>query len=335
MISLTSLSAPGRKKVSDTFFWSGIVFALLVPSMALAVQDPSGRSADQDDPFVVVLGIVQDAGFPQAGCKKSCCVEAWRDPAARRNVASLAIVDPKTNERWIIDTTPDFRLQLRALDAIEKPAATPDLAGILLTHGHMGHYTGLLFLGHESIGAKDVPVHVMPRMARFLSEHGPWDQLVKYRNIALREMAADVAFKLNERITVTPFRVPHREEYTEVVGFLIQGPQRSIAYVPDIDKWTRWDRRVEDLIAGVDVAYVDGTFYAAGENPERDMSAIPHPFIAETMNRFESEPAAERAKIRFIHLNHTNPALDPNGEARRKIEAAGFKVAAEGERVSF
>jgi pyrroloquinoline quinone biosynthesis protein B len=283
-------------------------------------------------PFVVVLGIAQDGGYPQAGCAKACCAPAWDDPAARRHVSCLGIVDPATGQRWLIDATPDFAAQLRRLNEIAgpRPQAAPD--GILLTHGHIGHYTGLMHLGHEAMGARGVPVFALPRMASFLRENGPWDQLVRYGNIDVREIEAEQSLALNERITVTPLRVPHREEYSEVVGYRIDGPGRSVLFIPDIDKWERWDRRLEDELATVDRAYLDGTFYADGELPGRDMSAIPHPFIAETMARLASQPASERAKVRFLHLNHTNPALRAGSDARRAIEAAGLGVAAAGER---
>ncbi len=300
---------------------------------------PKGES-DSTDPFVVVLGIAQDGGFPQAGCAKDCCKDAWSDSSRRRHVACLAIVDPVSSQRWIIDATPDFKEQLRMLDELAPCPAVPEvpgvgLAGIFLTHGHIGHYTGLMHLGHEAIGAKNVPVYVMPRMGEFLSTNGPWDQLVRYKNIELRRMVADQPIQLNERISVTPFRVPHREEYTEVVGYRIDGPTRSVLFIPDIDKWERWDRSIEDLIAQVDVAYLDGTFYGEGELPNRNMADIPHPFIAESMQRFESLPAQEKAKVRFIHLNHTNPALQAGSAAREVITDAGFSVARELERVGL
>ena len=307
-----------------------VLAGLVLMVMTLAQSENGGRY-----PFVVVLGIAQDAGFPQAGCRNDCCAVAWRDASKRKHVSCLGIVDPQTHQRWLIEATPDFPEQLRLLDEIEPSSNTPDLSGILLTHGHIGHYSGLMFLGHEAIGAKEVPVYAMPRMQSFLTNNGPWDQLVRYRNIKLCGIAADTPVKLNNRITVTPFRVPHRQEYTEVVGFRIDGPNKSLVFIPDIDKWERWERRIEEVIAGVDVAYLDGTFYADGEIPTRDLSEIPHPFIEQSIERFRSLPAEERAKIRFIHLNHTIPLLDPTSKARRAIEKAGFAVASELERVSL
>lgn len=305
-----------------------------VPLLVLAGCDaraPAPDAVTPTEPFVILLGTAQDGGHPQAGTKPG---EAWA-PQRRRLVASIAIVDPSSGERWLIEATPDFREQLLALDDIAPAEGVPGLSGIFLTHAHVGHYTGLIHLGHEVIGAADVPVYAMPRMREFLSTNGPWDQLVRYRNIELRPLEDGGRVELNSRITITPFLVPHRDEYSETVGFRIDGPNRSILFLPDIDKWERWDRRIEDVVADVDVAYLDGTFHADGEIPDRAMADIPHPFIIETMRRFELLPASERQKIRFIHLNRTNPVLSEDSEAREAVERAGFRVAVRLERLAL
>lgn len=298
-----------------------LVLVLLGGVASAEAETPPG-------PFVVVLGIAQDGGAPQAGSSDH---PGWDDPAKRHLVSSLALVDPRTGQRWLFDATPDFPEQLHRLDGIAPAQESPGLAGIFLTHAHIGHYLGLAHLGREVIGARSVPVHAMPRMAGFLRENGPWDQLVELGNVEVREMRERRAVKLAEDLSVTPLLVPHRDEYSETVAFRIDGPERSVLFLPDIDKWGRWETRLEKVLATVDVAYLDGTFFADGELPGRDMSQIPHPFIVETMDRLRELPAAERAKVRFIHLNHTNPALDPKSEASQRIESAGFGVAWEGE----
>jgi pyrroloquinoline quinone biosynthesis protein B len=289
-------------------------------------------ATNPDGPFLVVLGIAQDGGVPQAGDKIH---PGWDDPTQRRLAASLAIVDPASKQRWLVDATPDFREQLHRLDSVFPVDGKPGLAGILLTHAHMGHYTGLMHLGLEAMGAQRVPVYAMPRMEEYLRTNGPWSQLVRYENIELRPLDDGATVKLNERLQVTPLLVPHRQEYSEVVGFLIAGPRRAALYIPDIDKWEDWDAqgtRIEAVLAKADVAYLDGTFFAFDEIPGRDMSAFPHPFIRPSLERFATLPASERAKVRFIHLNHTNPALSDTSAARREIEAAGCRVAEEMER---
>lgn len=278
-----------------------------------------------EGPFTVVLGIAQDGGYPQAGCNRPDCVAAWDDPRQRHRVASLGIVDPLSNERWVIDATPDFPSQLRTLDEI-RPGT---LAGILLTHAHIGHYAGLIHLGREVMGARGVPVYAMPRMRAFIENNGPWSQLVQLRNIELRPVEGGT--RLNERITVTPVIVPHRDEYSETVAFIISGPAQSVLWLPDIDKWEKWASPIEDVLATVDVAYLDATFFDARELPGRDLSEIPHPTISESMSRFARLAPSERAKIRFIHLNQSNPALRDRA-TQDLIRRGGFRIARDGER---
>lgn len=286
-------------------------------------------------PYLTVLGIAQDGGVPQAGTKQH---PGWENKKFKRHVVSLALVDPLSSERWMFEATPDFREQLHNLDKIAPVNETPGLRGIFLTHAHIGHYTGLMFLGHESIGARGVPVFAMPKMFEYLSTNGPWSQLVRYNNIALKKLEHGRPVKLNARLNVIPFLVPHRQEYSEVVGYRIEGPNRSVLFIPDIDSWQEWDdwgARIEEMIAEVDAAYLDGSFFANGEIPGRDMSGFPHPLITHSMERFASLPLKGRQKVRFIHLNYTNPALTAGSKARLEIEKNGFQVADEGERIEL
>lgn len=224
------------------------------------------------------------------------------------------------------------------LDAAEPCADSPGLAGIFLTHAHIGHYTGLLHLGREAMGARAVPVHAMPRMADFLRVNQPWAELVTAGNIDLQPLADRAPVQLSPRLSITPFTVPHRDEHSETVGFRIDGPARSLLYLPDIDGWEAWDRqgtRVEDAIAAMDLALLDGTFFAGDEIPGRSIVGVPHPLIEATLDRIAGLPAAERAKVQFIHLNHSNPALVMDSAARRAITAAGCRVADERERIAL
>ena len=320
------------------FRWAGLCCAL-VAGVGLGAEASHDPAASTPAPYALVLGIAQDGGFPQAGTKES---PAWEDPSLRRRVACLALVDPASGDRFLLDATPDLPDQLHRLDRAAPVTGTPGLAGILLTHAHVGHYAGLIHLGREVMGARAVPVHAMPRMAAFLRGNGPWELLLRLGHVELRPLAEGVPVRLAPQLTVTPLRVPHRDEYSETVGFLVTGPRRKLLWLPDIDKWERWDEqgvRLERVLAGVDVAFLDGTFFADGEVPGRAMAEIPHPFVRETLARLAPLAAAERAKVRFVHLNRTNPLLAPETDAgraaRREVAAAGMGVAEEGERIAL
>ena len=278
-------------------------------------------------PYLVILGNVQDAGSPHMGCEKACCKELFKTPDPSRKVVSIGIVDPNNKKYWMIEASPDFSTQSRLLKDISnfEHSKTPD--GIFLTHAHIGHYSGLMYLGKESFNSDNVPVYAMTRMKGFLIQNGPWSQLFKLENIKINNIDHEKIFSLSNKITITPFLVPHRDEFSETVGFKIKGPNKSILFIPDIDKWGKWNKSLLTEIKKVDLALVDGTFYDAKEVNHRDISEIPHPFIVETIELFKSEKKELKSKIKFIHLNHTNPLLNDNSNATKKINEQGFSVA--------
>lgn len=307
--------------------WRTALAATLLATGALQA-DPA-----VDAPYLYVLGVAQDAGYPQAGCYRPHCMPGWENRGLRRSVVSLGLVDPGGGRKYLFEATPDLPEQLFALEKVA-PGDEYSLAGVFLTHAHIGHYTGLMYFGHEAMGAKDVPVYVMPRMREFLAGNGPWSQLVTYENIRLIGIEADVPTRLGG-ITVTAFRVPHREEYSEAVGYRIDGPSRSALFIPDIDKWSKWDRGLAEQIRNVDYALIDATFYSNGELPGRDMSQVPHPFVVESMALLDELPPSERGKVWFIHFNHSNPLLDTGSDAHRRVLDAGYNIAIEGMRLGL
>jgi pyrroloquinoline quinone biosynthesis protein B len=280
-------------------------------------------------PYLTVLGIAQDGGFPHARCEKDCCREVWDDLDKRKMVSCLAVVDPQAKKSWMFDATPDFRDQWHILEH----DLDTKLSGVFLTHAHIGHYTGLMHLGREVVSTDKMPVYTMPRMKKYLETSGPWSQLVSLENIELQLIQDNTPVFLEDKIQVTPILVPHRDEYSETVGYQIQGPNKKALFIPDINKWELWEKNIAEEIQKVDYAFLDGSFFKNGEIQGRDMSEIPHPFIEESLAIFKDLPAKEKAKIYFIHFNHTNPVLQDNSAARQEINAAGINIAEEGMKI--
>ena len=289
--------------------------------------------ADRTEPYIYVLGVAQDAGYPQTGCYQPHCMPGWKNPELKRGAVSLGLVDPESRKKYIFEATPSFPDQLYMLEQ-EAPSDKFDLSGIFLTHAHIGHYTGLMFLGHEAMGASGIPVFAMPEMNDYLKNNGPWSQLVNYKNILLQPIQNGEAVSL-DGLKVTPFLVPHRDEYSETVGFRIDGPKKSAIFIPDINKWSDWDTNLKELVKTVDYALIDATFYDDGELPGRDMSKIPHPFVTESMDLLKDLSESERNKVWFIHLNHTNPLLDTQSDESDFVRSQGFNIATEGLRLTL
>jgi pyrroloquinoline quinone biosynthesis protein B len=184
-----------------------------------------------------------------------------------------------------------------------------------------------MYLGKESYNSRSVPVFAMTRMKGFLIKNGPWSQLFKLNNIKINNIDHQKEIKLSNNLSITPFLVPHRDEFSETVGFKINGPEKSVLFIPDIDKWGKWNKNLKQEIKKADLALLDGTFYDSKEVNNRNISEIPHPFIIETMALFKEENNSEKSKINFIHLNHTNPLLDTNSAAFKKVKESGFNTA--------
>ncbi|WP_428740254.1 MBL fold metallo-hydrolase [Tenacibaculum sp.] len=275
---------------------------------------------------IIILGTIQDAGSPQIGCNKECCINLFEHPDKDRKVTSLGLIDVPNKKTYLFEATPDIGVQMKMLAEYGGKSSKENTDGIFLTHAHIGHYSGLMFLGKEAMDAKDVPIYAMPRMKEYLSNNGPWSQLVTRNNIELMELQNEEPVQLGINIKVTPFIVPHRDEYSETVGYKIEGPNKTALFIPDIDKWEKWGKNIVDEIKKVDYAFVDATFYDSKEINNRDISEIPHPFIVESFQQFENLEAADKNKVIFIHFNHTNPVINPDSDAAKTIINHGFRI---------
>ena len=304
-----------------------------------ATVDPSasgpsaiGPSAGTARFELFVLGIAQDGGLPHLGCDRPCCATARRE-GRRLRPASLGIHDRATGRLALVEATPAVESQIADLHRLAgttgRGRAVVD--AVLITHAHVGHYLGLAHFGREVAATRGVPVFATTRLCGFLRAHGPWQQLVALDEISLKEIAPRTPFPVLDGLTVTAIPVPHRDEFSDTVAFRIRGPERTALFVPDVDRWDKAPGLLDELLEGVDVAFVDGTFWDARDLPGRSILEVPHPPMTDTMQRLAERARARPGSIRFLHCNHTNPALhDP--AVKTRIEAAGFAVATEGER---
>lgn len=224
--------------------------------------------------------------------------------------------------------TPDFSLQLKMIET--RLNIQPRISGVFITHAHVGHYMGLLEFGLEIMNTKNIPIYVMPKMKIFLEENAPFTQLIELNNIKLKIIEENITFDLNKNISIRPFEVPHRNEYSETVGFEIKSKNISLVYISDIDAWDQWDMDINDLIRSNDIVLLDGTFYNDAELLGRNMQAVPHPFIQDSLQQISLLEKEDRKKVYFTHLNHTNPVIKISSLERKEIIKMGCHVAEDG-----
>lgn len=278
--------------------------------------------------YLRVLGVAQDAGFPHIGCQKKCCSDFYSGKNKKKKVVSLGLIDKENNQKWLFEATPDISTQLADLE-LNHLKEENIIDGVFLTHAHIGHYTGLMYFGREALGRKHTKVYAMPKMKEFLKKNGPWSQLVNLKNIVFQKLKQDSVINLTSKLKVTPFLVPHRDEFSETVGYKIEGQNKIALFIPDIDKWEKWKKNIIEEVKKVDYAFLDATFLNQNE-VKRAMTEVPHPFIEETISLFKNESLKVKNKIFFIHFNHTNPALQDNSKEKKAIESFGFNFASEG-----
>ena len=281
--------------------------------------------------FITVLGNVQDAGYPHIGCEKFCCNENFNS-ATLNFVTSLGITDLVDKKSFLLEATPDISMQLKFLKNIYNSSTIID--GVFITHAHIGHYTGLMYFGREALGAYKVPVYVMPKMKLFLESNSPWNQLIDLNNIQLSEIFHNKNINISNNLEIVPFTVPHRDEFSETVGYKIIGPNKSALFIPDINKWNLWDKDIVEEVKDVDYAFLDATFFKNGE-VNRSMEEIPHPFVVETLNLFKNESDELKNKIYFIHFNHTNISLQDKNPVIDSISKLGYNFTRFGDQLSL
>ena len=279
---------------------------------------------------VLVLGSVQDGGYPHIGCREVCCQHAWKDASKRRLVSSLAVIDKSLNECWIIDASPDIKFQINMISDFLGIDTHPKIMGIFLTHAHSGHYSGLLDLGKEALNISNTKLYVMPQMYDFIKSNSAFDFLIKSNNLCLELIENSQILILKEGLLIAPFLVPHRNEMSETVGYRIASNEKSVIYLPDIDSWEDWGQNISNVVKDNDILFIDGTFYDKDELQNRKVSEIPHLFITDTLDRLSSLSERDRKKVFFTHLNHTNNLIQKDHPRKKALDLDGYNIAQDG-----
>ena len=307
---------------------------VLIPILFLLLQTAKIMALPQH-PFVLILGTAQDAGYPQAGCTKVCCKQAWQTDSLRQYPTCFAVADPASKTWLLFEAGPNLKEQLQLFNTLTNNAYTYLPQAIFITHAHIGHYLGLAQLGREVMNTKDMPVYVLPRLQLFLQNNGPWSQLVSLHNIALKPLdtaTVNTFFTGNNTVNITCFTVPHRDEFSETAGFDIAINAKHLLFIPDIDKWEKWPTSIVAKVQNPTcfAALLDATFYNENDLPGKRISQVPHPFVTETMALFNNSNTLTKSKIYFIHFNHTNPLLYNPSAAAAVIQQA-YHIAKQGQ----
>ena len=278
---------------------------------------------------LVLLGIAQDGGRPQAGCSKSCCIGLA--PNEHSFPTSLGIIGQ--NKLHIIDVTRNLGNQLQYLDN-----RVPD--EVWLTHAHVGHVDGLGLFGRETMNVKGAKLHVSNLMLELINQTPHWQIMLEQGVFSIDEINNGES-RQQTGFSITPILVPHRGELSDTHAFIIRGDNKSLLYLPDHDSWDETlslygMNTIREWLASlnVDIALLDGTFWSADELSSRNQENVPHPPIKQTLELLGYKQQGD-PEIIFFHLNHTNPVYDRWSEEHSQVVEMGWRVANQGMRFTL
>lgn len=253
-------------------------------------------------------------------------------------------------EHWfLLNASPEIRQQIESFPGLwpKQPRHSP-IAGILLNNGDMDHCLGLLSLreSHPLVAISTEAVrtgftdnNVLYRTLQRFPDQVRW-QIVR----AGEEQPLRLPDGRDSGLVVTAVPVPgkrplHLEGITSAspedsVAFRIreQATGRTLTYASAVGGPSAG---VEAAVAGADVVFFDGTFWAADELPSaglgtkraEDMAHWPVGGSGGSLGFLAGLPA--RRKL-LIHINNTNPLLRENSQERQQLAAAGVELAHDG-----
>ncbi|MHA2105763.1 MAG: MBL fold metallo-hydrolase [Candidatus Hodarchaeales archaeon] len=280
---------------------------------------------------IFVLGTIQDGGLPQIGCFCLNCKIAIKSKMKNRFRSSIAI-KTKTSV-YLVDATPDIEYQYPLLMSLtnmdEIPNRNLKLSGIILTHLHTGHYTGLVHLGKESASTRNLPVYMTSENELFIRKNKPYSYLIEREEIKPIQIHFDQKFIEEDNLVITPFEVPHRNEDGDTIGLNIRNSStgKNLIYISDIDYLPK---EIIKKFQTSNVIIFDGSFFSKNEISGQEN--VPHPPIKSTIEilgkNFHSD-------FYFTHINHTNPVLNSQSDETEFLTKSGYKLASEGLTISL
>ena len=293
---------------------------------------------------LIVLGAAAGGGLPQWNCGCRNCADARAGLIPRMTQSSVAAsVDGVS---WaVLNASPDIRAQVDACPQMHPPGLRGSpIASVVLTNGDIDHIAGLLTL-REKTGFDVYATSAGLDILQTNSVFGVLDPSL----VAQHQIELDMSFEPVPGLTGTPFAGPGKgalvlegdslnlEEVGEqTVGLLLEDGTSRAAYVPGCAAIPDW---LIDRLGGVDLLLFDGTVWnnddmqrtGTGVKTGARMGHVP---LNGALGSLERLSGLEGRKV-FIHINNTNPILQPASSERAVVEASGWDIAFDGMEIAL
>ena len=241
---------------------------------------------------------------------------------------------------WVVwNASPDIRTQLAQTPALYPRALrqTP-ISAVVLTNGDIDHVAGLLTLREKTA----FDVYATDDIRGALDQNPMMNvldpTLVKWHRLVLNNQVTIAGLEID--ILAVPGKVPLYLEGEEVVtdavgettiGLMVRAGSSQLAYIPGCAALP--DDLVEQL-SDADLLLFDGTVWENTEMPDmgagtktgRRMGHLPMSGPDGSLARLKNV----KGRKAYIHINNTNPVLQPDSAERRVVAEAGWDVCADG-----
>jgi pyrroloquinoline quinone biosynthesis protein B len=300
---------------------------------------------------IKILGSGAGGGLPQWNCNCANCTQARNQTGdvLPRTQSSIAVSENGVD--WIlINASPDLLAQLRANPELQPARSIRDsgIAAVVLIDAQIDHVTGLLMLRERTT---PLPLYACAPVFADLSTGLPLVPLLDhYCGVERHEIALDQPFTVAPvegiRFTALPIESkappysPRRAEAApgDNIALLIENLATGarVFYAPGLAS------APEPVLAAMHSAQlvlVDGTFWSATEMIDLGLSThlaadmghlaqCGHRGMSGMVQLLDALPNATRKVL--IHINNTNPILDPHSPEHAVIRARGIEVARDG-----
>ena len=301
--------------------------------------------------IIKILGSGAGGGLPQWNCNCANCTHARHGTGdiLPRTQSSIAVSDDGVD--WVlINASPDLLTQLRAHPELQPARAIRDIgiAAVLLVDAQIDHVTGLLMLRERT---SPLPVYACEPVFDDLSTGLPLIPLLgHYCGVERHPIVLGEPFSIplvdGLRITAIPIdsKAP---PYSPRRALAVPGDNIALL-IEDVASGTRAfyapglqtaSPAIRAAMQSADLVLVDGTFWSATEMIDLGLSThhaadmghlaqCPHDGEPGMIQLLDALPKTTHKVV--IHINNTNPILNPHSGPFAEMRARGIDVARDG-----
>lgn len=310
---------------------------------------------------VRIIGSAAGGGFPQWNCnyhlsRKARTGEGGVEPRTQSSIAASS-----DGENWVLfNASPDIREQI-ARNPVLQPRAdgalrNSPIKAVVLTNADVDHIAGLLTLREK----QPFNLYASRRILDVLANNPVFNvldsELVKRIELPLGGVTEIEGPDGPLGIEVETYVVPGKialfledgsdpvnfgSEEGDTIGVRIGEPgaaaDRQLHYIPGCARVTD---QLRDRVSGAGCLLFDGTVFTDSEMPDAGIGTktgqrMGH--IAMTGNDGSMAAWAQASIGRriYVHINNTNPVLDPASDQRKAAEAAGWEIGRDGQEIEL